>query len=111
MHGRVMNKMVRGAPIAAAPAERVNDIVIAKPCAAHSGVRRGGSLTKPICIACLRTNTTRVGSRKVSVRYWRGNDYYIQAAFDENDSAIAWSLHEAQEWSVIERIRGFSWRR
>jgi hypothetical protein len=55
----------------------------------------------------LRTNTTKVGSQKVSVRYWRGNDYYIQVAFDENDSAVAWTLHEAAESSFIERIR--SW--
>jgi hypothetical protein len=58
-------------------------------------------------VARLRTNTTRVGSKKVSVRSWRGNDYYIQVALDENDSAIAWSLHEAEEWSVIERIRNW----
>src|SRR5262249_29615802 len=56
-------------------------------------------------VAHLRTNTTRVGSKKVSVRSWRGNDYYIQVAFDENDSAIAWSLHEAEEWSFTEHIR------
>jgi hypothetical protein len=55
----------------------------------------------------LRTHTTRVGSKKVSVRSWRGNDYYIQVAFDENDSAVAWSLHEAEESSFSERIR--SW--
>jgi hypothetical protein len=57
----------------------------------------------------LRTHTTKVGSKKVSVRSWRGNDYYIQVAFDENDSAIAWSLHEAAEWSFIERIRSWYW--
>ena len=55
----------------------------------------------------LRTYTTRVGNKKVSVRYWRGNDHYIQVAFDENDSAVAWTLHEAAESSFIERIR--SW--
>src|SRR5262249_55306125 len=55
----------------------------------------------------LRTSTTEVGGKKVSVRSWRGNDYHIQVAFDENDGAVAWSLHEAAEWSVIERVRGW----
>jgi hypothetical protein len=49
----------------------------------------------------LRMNTTKVGSKKVSVRTWRGNDHYLQIAFDENDRAVAWSLHEAAEWSLI----------
>ena len=55
----------------------------------------------------LRTNTTKIGSKQVSVQYWRGNDYYIQVAFDGDDSAVAWTLHEAAESSFIERIR--SW--
>jgi hypothetical protein len=56
----------------------------------------------------LRTTTTAVGSKKVSVRSWRGNNYYIHVAFDENDRAIAWSLHErlaSGESSLIERVR------
>jgi hypothetical protein len=56
----------------------------------------------------LRGNTTTVGSNKVSVRSWRGNDYYIQVAFDEHDSAVAWSLHERRaggEWPFTEWVR------
>jgi hypothetical protein len=60
----------------------------------------------------LRTRTTTVAGKKVSVRFWRGNDYYIHVAFDENDSAVAWSLHErlaAGEWPFIECIRSWFW--
>jgi hypothetical protein len=58
----------------------------------------------------LRTKTTSVGSKKVSVRSWRGNDYYIRVAFDEHDSAVAWTLHErlaADKWWLVERVQ--SW--
>ena len=53
-------------------------------------------------------HTTTVGNKKVSVRSWRGNNYYIHVAFDENDSVVAWSLYEIlapKELSFLERIR------
>ena len=51
--------------------------------------------------------TTKVRDKDVSVQTWRGNHYILHVAFDETDSAIAWSIHEilTMSESTLEQIR------